>query len=676
MSNKKTPAGEMNEYSLERQDDVATNLDPQLQKVILKTRAGQPLDSAGGRESVGGDALIDVIAKLRDPEREVPGLKVVRVMGDVVTGEVAVGDIEAVRGDPNVISLKGARRLERNLKFSVPEVHASQQQLRDALPAGAPAINGSGVVVGIVDYGCDFVHNNLRNADGTTRILYLWDQGAGTPTAISPVGFGYGREWGAKELNAALKSADPYQALSYDPGSGAHGTHVMDIAAGNGRATGSAGMAPLADIIFVQVASNDFSDEESFGNSRHLLEAVDYVFTKAAALSRSAVVNLSLGTNGGPHDGSTPVEEGLDNLLGSPGRAVVIAASNSWGDRIHAAGKIGPGQKRTLKWDILANDPTTNELEIWYAGQGKLDVSLTDPKGKKIGPFPIGTTTKIKIQGQEAGAVFHRQKDPNNGDNQVDILLGPSLPTGRWGVTLSAAAGSPAAEFHAWIERDDYQTGWQSTFSAQDDDRTHTVGSISCGRNTLVVGSYDATVPGRDISSFSSEGPTRDGRQKPEVSAPGHGIYAARSSTQGVMQMWGTSMAAPHVTGLVALLMQAAHGPLSVKQIRDAVIGRARRTPPPGDGWSSRYGQGRIDAVAILLTQFAHLPAPHSAVAGVGGDATPVKPNGHAPLSFDELLSSLVKGTSNSSLRLKFEVEVEPATVPTAFPSGDSGGEV
>lgn len=662
MSDNKTSTDESNGYSLERQDDVATNLDPQLQKVILKSRAGQPLDAMVGRESAGGDALIDVVAKLRDPERDVPGLQVVRVMGDVVTGEVAVGDIEAVRGDPNVISLKGARRLERNLKFSVSEVRASQQQLRDALPTGAPAINGTGVIVGIVDYGCDFVHNNFRNADGKSRILYLWDQGAGTPTSISPAGFGYGREWGAKEINAALKSADPYQELAYDPGAGAHGTHVMDIAAGNGRATGSAGMAPLADIIFVQVASNDFSDEESFGNSRHLLEAVDYVFTKAAALGKSAVVNLSLGTNGGPHDGSTPVEEGLDNLLEAPGRAVVIAASNSWGDRIHAAGKIGPGQKRTLKWDILANDPTTNELEVWYAGKGKLDVSLTDPQGKKIGPFPLGTTTKIKIQGQEAGVVFHRQKDPNNGDNQVDILLGPSLPTGRWGVTLSAVAGSPAVEFHAWVERDDFQTGWQSTFSPQDDDRTHTVGSISCGRNTIVVGSYDATVPGRDISSFSSEGPTRDGRQKPEVSAPGHGIYAARSSTQGATQMWGTSMAAPHVAGLVALLMQAAHGPLSAKQIRDAVIRGARRTPPLGDGWSSRYGQGRIDAGAAILTQFGQLPAPHSAVAGVEDAGALAKPNGHAQVSFEELLGSLVKGAANSRLRLKFEVEVEPAS--------------
>lgn len=658
MSDVKNDGEETYEYSLEQQDDVTTNLDPQLQKIILQAQSGKAIDPTIGKASASGEVLVDVIAKLRDPGQDVPGLKVVRVIGDIVTGVVAVDDIEAVRSDPNVISLKGARKLQRNLKFSVPEIRASQKQLHNALPSGSPAINGTGVIVGVVDYGCDFVHDNFRNPDGTTRILYLWDQGRGEPTSISPAGFLYGREWSAKEINAALKSGDPYQALAYQPYDAAHGTHVMDIAAGNGRATGNPGVAPQADLIFVQVSSDDFLDEESFGNSRHLLEAVDYIFTKAKSIGKSAVVNISLGTNGGPHDGSTPVEQGLDHLLESPGRSVVISASNSWGARIHAGGKIGPGQKRTLKWDILANDPTNNELELWYNGTAKLDITLIDPSGKTLGPFPLGTTTKIKVQGEEAGTVFHRQKDPNNGDNQIDILLSPQLPTGRWSVTLSVASAS-AVDFHAWIERDDYKTGWQSSFSQQDDDRTHTVGSISCGKHTLVVGSYDATVPGRDISPFSSEGPTRDGRQKPEVSAPGHGIVAARSLSQGTIRMSGTSMASPHIAGLVALLMQAAGQQLTIQQIRDAIINSARHSPPPGNGWNSRYGRGRIDATATVLTQFSNLPTPLSLTAPKENSEAATR-NDHALISLDEMLDSIVKRAANSRLCLKFEIEVEP----------------
>lgn len=651
------------EYTLEQEQNITTNLDPQLQKAMLQARSGQSVDPAIGRESINGEVLVDVIAKLRDPNREVSGLRIVRIIGDIVTGMIDIKDAEMVRADPNVISLKAARKVRPTLKFSVPEILGSKAQLHDGLPAGTPDINGSDVIVGIIDYGCDFVHKNFRKSDGTTRILYLWDQGIGIATAISPSGFPYGREFSEKEINAALKSGNPYQQLAYQPESAAHGTHVMDIAAGNGQATGDPGVAPQADIIFVHLASNDFSNEENFGNSRHLLEAIDYIFEKAHLVGKSAVVNMSLGTNGGPHDGSNPVEQGMDHLLESLGRAIVIAASNSWGDQIHTSGSINPGQKRTLKWELQPGDPTANEIEIWYTGSSKLSVTLVEPTSHVLGPFPLGTTTRINLGGKQAGTVFHRQKDPNNGDNQIDILLERGLPSGKWAIVLGVEGGN-AVDFHAWIERDD---PGQSRFSVQDNDSTHTIGSISCGKNTLVVGSYDATVPGREISSFSSEGPTRDGRRKPEVSAPGHGIIAARSLSQKTVQMWGTSMAAPHVTGLVALLMQAAPHPLTIKEIRDAVTAGARQDPPPGGGWHSRYGLGRINALATVKTRFSQTPAPLSVVASMS-EATAVGENGDASLSLNQILSSLVKNAANSRLRVKLEIEVEPSLARSAPP--------
>ncbi len=608
-------------YSLEQQEDVATNLDPKLQKAILQSRSGQDIDPTLAHTSLAGEVLIDVLARVRNPTVDVPGLKTVRVIGDIVTGTVNINDLEGVRGDPNVISLKGARKVRPELRFSVPEIRATQQQLTDVLPGTLGAVNGEGVIVGVVDYGCDFVHNNFRNADGSTRILFLWDQGSGGATSLSPDGFPYGREFNAEGINEALRQADPYQHLAYLPGSSAHGTHVLDIAAGNGRATGVAGVAPKADIIFVHVSANDLAGEGSFGNSRNLLEAVDYIFTKANALGKSAVVNISLGTNGGPHDGSTPVEKGLDHFVELPGRAVVVAASNSWADRIHTSGNIAPGQEIRFGWNIPLGSITPRELEIWYSGSDILEATLIDPSGEVVGTFKVGTTTAIKVEGQDAGVVFHRQKDPNNGDNQIDIILGPRLMSGIWEVALTAEGS--AVDFHAWVERDDSS---QSSLSDSDANSSCTIGSISCGKKTLVVGSYDATVPGRDISAFSSEGPTRDLRQKPELSAPGHGIMAAKSFSQTSTAKWGTSMAAPHVAGLVALLMHAAGHPLTIEQIRETLIGIARLSPPSGPGWNPRYGQGRIDAAAAILTQLLLEDASNSASAP--GDGEPVPPNG------------------------------------------------
>ena len=106
-----------------------------------------------------------------------------------------------------------------------------------------------------------------------------------------------------------------------------------------------------------------------------------------------------------------------------------------------------------------------------------------------------------------------RLNDPNNGDNMIGVFVSPAVPTGRWVLRLTSTTGRPVP-FHAWIERDD---GGQSTFE-EPLDNTHTIGSISCGRNTIVVGSYDAHKVATPISWFSSAGPTRDGRKKPEVS--------------------------------------------------------------------------------------------------------------------------------------------------------------
>jgi subtilisin family serine protease len=593
------------EYTLEHQE-FNTNLDPILQRAIMDSESGRPVYTSTRKPSADGNVVVDVVAKLKDANLEVEGLTVVRAIDNIVTGTVNVDDIDKVRRNENVVSLKSARRVTPTLNVSVPEVMGSSIILKQGLPGFAPDMSGAGVIIGVIDDGCDFVHNNFRKPDGSTRILFLWDQGDGTHNASSPPGFNYGRELNSTSINEALAAPDPYQHIGYKPQDAAHGTHVLDIAAGNGRATGNRGMAPQADIIFVQLAANDFPEAKDFGNSRQLLEAVDYIFQKATSLGKSAVINISLGTNGGPHDGSNPVEEAIDKLLAISGRAVVIAASNSWADRIHAGGQIAVGGTRTLKWEIAASDITGNEVEIWYGGNSQLDISLVDPAGSVIGPFSLGATNAIKSQGKLVGSVAHRQKDPNNGDNQVDILLEDGARPGTWSIVLSAVGVNPV-DFHAWIERDD---PGQSHFAVEDSDNTHTIGSISCGRKPIVVGSYDATVANKTISPFSSEGPTRDGRRKPEVSAPGQRVVAARALTQSNFPKSGTSMAAPHVAGLIALLMQASPNPLSIADIRQAVTLAARRDPPLGTEWQPRYGAGRINALATIKSQFTGAPTP------------------------------------------------------------------
>jgi subtilisin family serine protease len=530
--------------------------------------------------------------------------------GWIVSGRLPISQIEKVRRQPWVKSLKAARRLHPGLAAGTAEILAGQQ-----LPAGMRSQGGSGAIVGIVDFGCDFAHRNFQDANRRTRLRFIWDQTSQTTTP----GVRFGRLISAAEINAALATAQPYKTLGYvpsPPNDPAHGTHVMDIAAGNGRGTGVPGVAPQAEILFVQLSSTDVPWEgpdvvgKNFGDSVQLLEAIAFVFEQAG--TKPCAINVSLGTNGGPHDGSTLVEQAIDSLVRQkPNRAVIIAASNSFADGIHAQGKVPANGQTDLSWRIGPQDFTDNEFELWYGGNGQLEVELIDPNGTSVARVPVNNSGTVHGSDNDI-AVFiaNRLDDPNNHDNTIGIFLSPAAVAGVWTVRLHNST-PVATSFHAWIERDD---GGQSTF-APPNDNTHTLGSISCGHETIVVGSYDAHVAGAPLSFFSSAGPTRDNRQKPDISAPGHNVIAAASTTiTGTTRMSGTSMASPMVTGTVALLLAEAAArqrDLSIADIRTALSGSARRNPPAAQGWDPRYGMGRISANAVVSSL---LPQPVATV--------------------------------------------------------------
>jgi subtilisin family serine protease len=539
----------------------------------------------------------------------------------LVTARIPVARIEAVRAQPCVKSLKASQPLRRSLAATTLEMGTRKADY----PAQTKPDGGVGVVVGIVDYGCDFAHENFRNADGSTRLLAIWDQYASGSSGP----FGYGKAYTTADINAALKKANPYAALGYGPPveevDGTHGTHVMDIAAGNGRGTNTPGNAPKADLIFVEISTTDIEQtvgdvaRQSFGDSVQMLEAVKFIFDQAG--DRPCVVNVSLGTNGGPHDGTTLVEQGLDALIhAKPNRAVVIAASNSYADGIHAAGSVAPGGSTDLVWRTDLGR-WGRELEVWLDGKTQLAVELIAPDGTSLGVAEPASNLTLADGNQLAIFVSNRLSEPNNGDNSISIYVAAGVPGGDWLVRLHHRVG-PAADFHAWIEREDRE---QSSFGGTLDN-SHTIGSISCGREVIAVGSFDAHKSAMPLSWFSSAGPTRDGRSKPEVSAPGHEVVAARSrSKTGTTKMSGTSMAAPAVTGLVALILAESKRKgvlLNSAQIRDAVIQTARRNPPPtAKGvWDSRYGYGRAHSSAIA--QVAGGAAPFLAASGASSKTT------------------------------------------------------
>lgn len=580
---------------------------------------------------------------------------------NIATGSIVwdtdrrAADQGADQGSPDELLKKQVTALNllrdqfHRLKISRP----IRPQLRDALAAIRTVKNndqveenkrpgGSGVVVGFVDNGCAFAHPNfIKNEDGVykSRVMRIWDQSCLWEDSEkyqkkaekwnSVADFGYGLELRVDEYD--LRTGQPCSSLNmendkeltedqlyaelnhellenvvmdgmFGPADFTHGTHIMDIAAG------ANGVAPGAEIVFVQLPQSAIMENTDQASARHILDGVAYIFNYAG--NRPAVVNISYNAYTGPHDGSSLLELGLDELLKTPRRAVVISAGNARDVNCHEfrtvpAKHCPDGEnddRQTLFWAVNPHDPTENFIEIWYDGRVdptsdptiNLEISVFSPDGicvaSAVGPNQY---SYLKQGCSIMGAVIHRKDDQGNRKNQVLIALNPTAGIAVRNSEKSDEAWSPAAsgiwrvevrnptnvpvDFHAWIERDDRgenPTVRQSHFltsrlPAEGEkesieefrnaltEEKHTLGGFCTGRNTIVVGAYNLAT--KRPMSYSSLGPTVDNRIKPDIYAPGasdpagEGIEAASARSANLVRMTGTSVAAPFVAGLIAL---------------------------------------------------------------------------------------------------------------------------
>jgi len=573
-------------------------MDPALQELITTGAQNQP---------------IEAIIKLRDVAHPPAEIEVVSRFGDVVTCRLAHEDIYATWADELTVSMKAPRLVGIDpIPENPPITPYFDEQITDYQRRPETPYAGRGVVMGIIDWGFDFTHPNFLDATGDTRFLALWDQAAKAHESTAK--YGYGRAYSRDEINEALQTEAPFSHLGYhaatgDPTkTGAHGMHVCDIAAGNGNA-GQKGVAPEVEIVAVHLAAGKLGGLSSLGDSVRILEAIDFISEVAG--ERPLVINMSVGKHGGPHNGMTLVEQGMDNFLTEKsGRAIVQSTGNYYSSRTHASGKISNTKPRQLSWHIYGTDKTNNELEVYYSGKAEMSVVLAPPFSDDFIHINLDEKKDIIIDNQQVGRVYHRKSEPNTGFNHVDIFLYQNAAPGHWEVFLYGK-NTPKDEdwFHAWIERDGACRGCQSRFDKTDANPDTTTGTICNGQHTIAVGAYNPYSPEREVAPFSSAGPTLDGRQKPLLLAPGVHIEAARSarleeqrSTGLTTIKSGTSMAAPHVAGAVALLFEAARRPLHISETVQIITQSVQSVSIPAIIENNRLGAGYLNIEKMIET--------------------------------------------------------------------------
>ncbi len=542
----------------------------------------------------------------------------------------AIADYDAVLG----IELAGTLRAPRpKLATDEDTVEAPSANLRNV-----DGETGEGALVGIIDVqGFDFAHEDFLDAKGRTRFLAIWDQ-AGTRRPSPAAPYDYGSELTDDLMHAAIKEGAKLglAATAYEPQSamdpGSHGTHVASIAAGN------RGVAPKAGIVAVLLSLGDDQPNrrESFYDSTRLADAVDYLLRFADRHKKPIAINVSLGTNGHAHDGSSPISRWIDGALTVPGRALCVASGNAGQEkpefdqdlgfimgRIHTSGRIpAAGLTADIDWLVLGTgvqDVSENELEIWYSPADRFSVQVKPPGFDWTEPIAPGEFIENRQLSRKDGtffSVYNELYHPANGANYIAVYLSPywgrttlkGVPAGTWRVRLSGIDVRDG-RFDGWIERDDPQRvgdggnywAFPSFLAESSNVDRSSISSLACGQNVIGVANLDERNERVNISS--SQGPTRDGRSKPEIAAPGTDVVAAggfmEPEGKGWVKMTGTSMASPYVTGVAALMLARRPG-LTAPQILGIIQRTAGPLPGSDYDWRNDAGYGRIRAKGCL----------------------------------------------------------------------------
>lgn len=472
---------------------------------------------------------------------------------------------------------------------------------------------GKGVLLGIIDSGIDLSHPAFRDSSGRSRVVAVWDQdAAGGP---SPNEFGYGRECTQHEIRQELcPIGDPL----------GHGTHVAGIAAGSG---GVIGVAPKADIAVVR--SDSFT---------RLADAVLYLFRLAEDREVPLVINMSVGGQYGPHDGKTPLEKYLTDIVG-PGRILVAAVGNDGNDRIHFKTWLDDVPVRLGLESLPAGVPMETLIDVWSNPGDAVDMAVElwiDDNVVATVPLAAGGATLLEgsirrngkllaelTYGLELDAERHRA----HRTLVVDCSRSDDLPVG--GVLAIRFSGTGAVE--GWLTATDYRYGSPRFAEARNDgwvsgDGRQSVSVPATSPGIISVGAYTGRVHWTSeddtertlsgvalgaLATYSSLGPTTAPSYtgvKPELCAPGSIVVSARAAgvapgpmtlDDSRMVMQGTSMAAPHVAGAIALMLEA-DPELDPERARSQLTRTARTDASTGAVPNGAWGYGKLDVGAAV----------------------------------------------------------------------------
>lgn len=415
-------------------------------------------------------------------------------------------------------------------------------------------LTGAGVIFSCIDSGIDYAHPDFRNDDGTTRILYLWDQtsSGGTP----PSGYILGSEYTQEQINEALTKTNRAERLALvpttDDGTG-HGTAVAGIGAGNGRASAGRryrGVATGSSLIIVKLGK---PRSGGFPRTTEVMQAVDYVIKKAAEIGMPVAVNLSFGNNYGPHDGTSLLESYIDSMANVWKSSIIIGSGNEGDSSHHTSGTVLKDRAAVSEFAVGAFIPSLS-LQIWKQYFDEMDIYILAPNGQEFLINSRNQYTQRFLVLETELLVYSGEPTPYSMAQEIFMEMipkgtGPYITSGIWKIRLEPRKIVDGG-YHMWLPST-VVIGEDTKFLRPSPDVTLTIPSVS--GKAVTVGAYNQLT--NAAAPYSGRGYATNRMIKPDIVAPGEQIMTA-APEGGYARKTGTSMATPFVTGSAALLME------------------------------------------------------------------------------------------------------------------------
>lgn len=545
-------------------------------------------------------------------------------VNDIVSLKVPIDKLNEITSVPGLIYLEMASKVKPLLDKVVKDIGADSVHQGIDLPQ---AFTGKDVYIGITDWGFDYTHPMFYDTAQTqTRIVAAWDQYKNSgPT---PSGFNYGTEYSSTaELLAAGSDTANIYSYAY------HGSHVAGIAGGAGAGTAFRGVAFESQYLFTTFLVDIGA----------VLDAYQWMYNKANADGKRLVINQSWGLHHiGTLDGTSIISQAIDNYA-DLGVVFVSSAGNNGDVNFHIQKTFDNDTLKT-KVDFYPYSSNANmwgqSISMWGEPTKSFGsaIKVFNASGNLLAQTPFYHTNVVTeyvvdtlIIGQDT--IFYNlsleESHPLNNRPHTRFRIKNKNTSYRILLQITAEDG----KVHAWnvTELTTDVGNWGMPFSSYGAGSTagnadFGISEPACTNSTIAVAAYasgyfttSGTAVGGGIASFSSFGPTLDGRVKPDISAPGLSVASSVSSytdasftSAGTItfngrdykftRISGTSMSSPVVTGVVALMLDA-NPYLSVEQVKMILKETAREDTKtgviPAEG-SLRWGAGKVDAYQAI----------------------------------------------------------------------------